>query len=177
MFGQTTTTNEASKTEAPTAAGATIDKLPFVALKTDFSNWTVYKIRLKTFASSKRLWNVKDNCPLDTEQSQALLVASISDDLLEGAYHSTDSAEPNATEIWQYLLKEINVNTLTAQSVAISSLANFEYEAANMRENKTALLKLGKTISIAFAEDGTPAKSISISKLLVVFSMFNLPAE
>lgn len=107
--------------------------------------------------------------PIDSEESNNFLLGVIADNLLETLLDT----DLTAVTIWNALKKAFLVHSLSAQSIAINSLMNFNYSEASMQENKTALLSHQRELRTAFEN----ADTIKISDLVMLFALVNVPSE
>lgn len=133
--------------------------------------YRLWAVRVMSKLQQMKEWDTqgKTGLPKDSEESKNFIVGTLADNLLETLL-DTDMKAPT---IWAALQKAFLVHSLSAQSIAITSLMNFNYSEPSMEANKTALLSLQRELRTAFEN----ADSIKISDLVMLFALVNVPAE
>jgi hypothetical protein len=141
-------------------------KVKPLASKAEYNLWSI-RIKALLLQHTPSLWD-KDQ-PVDSPQSAAILISSISDDLLE----QVASTDLQASTIWSHFKDTFVTSDLSSKSTALTSLISFKYDGASMASNKTKLLSLNRALKAAFNQD----EQISIDDLVTLFALVNLPPQ
>ena len=139
-----------------------------IAILSNPSQYTNWKIRVKAFLITKELWNTKAGCPVDSDAAASYIVSFLSDDVLS----EVRSSDMKAITIWNLLDNNYVRKDLANKSMAISALMNFHFDEPTMRENETKLVNIQKELELVFNNT-----TISFAELVSIRTLSSLPPE
>lgn len=127
---------------------------------------------MSIFKSTKDAFNESDGVKTlkDNDKNQEILLNIISDKLLTVIMEKLPDMK--ASQIWAFIEQKINKTTISAKSVAIQNLLEFDYSKRTMEHNETEMLRLDRLLKTSFNSE-----SILISDLSSIIALLRIPSE